>query len=407
MNIRSSKGGGVTVMEESRFATRMHGMAGDAIWELLSLTQQPDVISFAGGMPSPDAFPHEILAELAGELLRNQKTTVLQYGQSEGYFPLREWIAQWVRRKGIVATPEEVIILTGSQQGIDLSGKIFLNPGDKVVVESPTYLASINIYRMYDATFVTAPNDDVGLDVEALEAVIAREKPKLIYLVPTFQNPTGRTLPRERRQVLGEMLTRHEIILVEDDPYTDLRYEGEAVPAIKSFDTTGQTIYLGSFSKLISPGLRVGFAIARPHILRKFVLGKQTTDAHTAMLSQALVYEFCSRGYLDEHLKRVCAMYDAQRLVMKEMIERYMPKDIRWSQPEGGMFFWGELSVGVNAKELLAKAIKEKRVAFISGESFFADGTGQNTLRLNFSNSSPEKIEAGIRALAAVFEEHM
>lgn len=395
------------MMEDTRFANRLQGMAGNVIRELLKLTRQPDFISFAGGMPSPEAFPNEILAELARELLLTKKVAMLQYGESEGYYPLRQWIASWVSKKGIEATPEEVIILSGSQQGIDLSGKMMLNPGDRVAVEAPTYLAAINIYKMYEAEFVTAPNDPVGLDIEALETVIVKEKPKLLYLVPTFQNPTGRTLPIERRQALAQLLTRHEIVLVEDDPYSELSYEGEPVPAVMGMDTTGQAMYLGSFSKLIAPGLRVGFAVARSDIFRKLVLGKQTTDTHASLLAQALVHEFCSRGYLEEHLKRIRAMYDAQRLKMKEMIELYMPKNIQWSQPEGGMFFWGVLPEGVDAKKLMAEAIQEKRVAFIAGDSFFADGTGQNTLRLNFSNSSVEQIEKGIKALAEVFKKYM
>ncbi|NLW17745.1 MAG: PLP-dependent aminotransferase family protein [Firmicutes bacterium] len=395
------------MMEDTRFANRLQGMAGNVIRELLKLTRQPDFISFAGGMPSPEAFPNEILAELARELLLTKKVAMLQYGESEGYYPLRQWIASWVSKKGIEATPEEVIILSGSQQGIDLSGKMMLNPGDRVAVEAPTYLAAINIYKMYEAEFVTAPNDPVGLDIEALETVIVKEKPKLLYLVPTFQNPTGRTLPIERRQALAQLLTRHEIVLVEDDPYSELSYEGEPVPAVMGMDTTGQAMYLGSFSKLIAPGLRVGFAVARSDIFRKLVLGKQTTDTHASLLAQALVHEFCSRGYLEEHLKRIRAMYDAQRLKMKEVIELYMPKNIQWSQPEGGMFFWGVLPEGVDAKKLMAEAIQEKRVAFIAGDSFFADGTGQNTLRLNFSNSSVEQIEKGIKALAEVFKKYM
>lgn len=394
-------------MQDNRFATRMQGVAGNVIREILKLTQQPGIVSFAGGMPAPDAFPNEILAELSQELLRDNKVSMLQYGTSEGYYPLREWIAQWVSKKGIKATPEEVLILTGSQQGIDFSGKAMLDPGDKVILEAPTYLAAINIYKMYEALFVAAPNDDIGLDVQALEAVIEQEKPKLLYLVPTFQNPTGRTMPLERRQALAELLTRHEIVLVEDDPYADLRYEGEALPAVMSLDTTGQTIYLGSFSKLISPGLRVGFAIARPEMFQKLVLCKQTTDTHTTILAQALVYEFCSRGYLDDHIKKISALYDSQRLKMQEMIDLHMPKGIRWSQPEGGMFFWGVLPEGTDAKTLMAEAIEDKQVAFITGESFFADGSGQNTMRLNFSNSSVSQIKQGMAALGEVFSRHM
>lgn len=393
-------------MDELRFASRVQNMAGNVIRELLKLTQQPDIISFAGGMPAPEAFPAEQVAELAAEVVRTKRDAVLQYGVTEGYYPLREWIAGWVAEKGIRAKAEDVLIISGAQQGIDLAAKAMLNPHDKVAVESPTYLAAIQIFKTYEASFVVAEGDMAGLDVDRLENLIVAEKPKLIYLVPTFQNPTGRTLPLQRRKAVADLLSRHEVVLIEDDPYANLRYSGEALPAIMSFDQSEQTVYLGSFSKLISPGMRVGFAIARGGLFRKLVIGKQGTDVHTSNLSQVIIHEFCSRGYLDAHLQKICRIYDEKRVRMQEMVAKYMPENITWTSPEGGLFLWGELPAGVDSKRLLEAAVKE-RVAFIPGESFYVQPIGENTMRLNFSNAKLEDIEIGIARLAGVLRQFM
>lgn len=393
-------------MEETRFANRLQGFSSKVISEILKLTQQPDIISFAGGMPAPDAFPTDELAELAEYVIRQRREAVLQYGVTEGFYPLRDWIARWISQKGLRVRAENVLITTGSQQGIDLVAKALVNPQDKVVVERPTYLTAIQIFRSYEACFLVTPYNQQGVDVPALEALIEQEQPKVVYLVPTFQNPSGQTLPLENRRDLADMLTRHQVVLLEDDPYADLRYSGEPLPAIMGMDQTGQAIYLGSFSKIISPGLRVGFAVATGELFDKLVIGKQVTDINTSNLSQALVYEFCSRGYLEPHIGKISSMYKEKCRKMQAAIKQYMPNNIQWTVPEGGLFIWGELPADIDSKAVMQEAVKHK-VAFIPGESFFADGTGQNTMRLNFSNAALADIEIGIMRLAGVLQQFM
>ncbi|MDP3059079.1 MAG: PLP-dependent aminotransferase family protein [bacterium] len=387
-------------MEESRFAKRMQNVAGNVIRELLKLTQQPDIISFAGGMPAVESFPSELLADIASDVLRKDKS-ILQYGTTEGLWPLREYIAHWVKDIGIVASPSDVLITSGSQQGIDLLSKAMLDPGEKVVVESPTYLAAIQIFKTYEASFLVAHGDNNGVNVDELDEIIRHEKPKIVYLVPTFQNPTGITMSLERRQEIGKMLAKHQVVFVEDDPYGRLRYAGIALPSIKSFDASNQVTYVGSFSKIVSPGIRVGFTIAPAPLLRKMVIGKQGTDVHTSNLSQALVYEFCRRGLIAPHLASINAMYTRKLAVMKECLKMF-PDNIKWTSPEGGLFIWGVLPEGINAAKLLEASLKEK-VAFIPGETFFVEGGHQNTIRLNFSHASEELIREGMGRLARVY----
>ena len=387
-------------MEESRYARRLQNMGGNAIRELLKVTQRPDIISFAGGNPAPDTFPAEQLGEIAQEVLAADRN-ILQYGTTEGYMPLREYIATWVRDLGIGVTAANVLITSGSQQGIDLLGKAFLNPGDKVVLENPTYLAALQIFRTYEGTFITVPSDTDGVLLDKLDASLAREKPALVYLVPTFQNPTGITLSLKRRQDLAEIVARHCVVTIEDDPYGRLRYRGESLPAIKSFDQNGEIVYLGSFSKLISPGLRVGFAIAAPSILQKMVIGKQSADVHTSNLSQIMIYEFCRRGLLEPHLEESQAKYARKLAIMTEQLSLF-PKNIKWTSPEGGLFIWGELPEAMDATKLFTAALEEK-VAFVPGTSFFAGGGHKNTIRLNFSNASEEMIREGMQRLAKVY----
>ena len=387
-------------MEESRYARRLQNMGGNAIRELLKVTQRPDIISFAGGNPAPDTFPAEQLGEIAQEVLAADRN-ILQYGTTEGYMPLREYIATWVRDLGIGVTAANVLITSGSQQGIDLLGKAFLNPGDKVVLEDPTYLAALQIFRTYEGTFITVPSDADGVLLDKLDASLAREKPALVYLVPTFQNPTGITLSLKRRQDLAEIVARHCVVTIEDDPYGRLRYRGESLPAIKSFDQNGEIVYLGSFSKLISPGLRVGFAIAAPSILQKMVIGKQSADVHTSNLSQIMIYEFCRRGLLEPHLEESQAKYARKLAIMTEQLSLF-PKNIKWTSPEGGLFIWGELPEAMDATKLFTAALEEK-VAFVPGTSFFAGGGHKNTIRLNFSNASEEMIREGMQRLAKVY----
>lgn len=390
------------------YADRLKNLSGNAIREILKLIQQPDMISFAGGMPSPDAFPMEEFKDIMGDIISNADTNILQYSTSEGYQPLREYVAQWLKAKGIDVKAEEVLITSGSQQGIDLSAKAFLNTGDKVIVENPTYLAALQIFKTYQGQFAVVEGDEAGVLPTVLEATLEKEKEKskLLYLIPTFQNPTGITMSKERREEIVKLTNKYDITIIEDDPYGDLRYSEEVIPPLKAFDQTGQIIYLGSFSKIISPGLRVGYAVAPKEVLTKLVIGKQATDVHTPNLSQAIVYEFLKRGLLEEHIKKIRAQYKAKRDLMLKCLNDYFPPEISWTIPGGGLFIWVELPEGVASVELLQEAVKEK-VAFIPGHSFFATGGGENTVRLNFSNASAEEITNGMKKLGQVIDKFL
>lgn len=390
-------------LSNAPFADRLKNMSGNVIREILKLIQQPDMISFGGGMPSADAFPMAEVKEIMAEITSTLDTSILQYSSSEGYVPLREFLCHWLKKKGINVTLDEVLIISGSQQGIDLTAKTFLNVSDKVIVENPTYLAALQIFKTYQAQFTIAQVDEEGININSLKEALEKDtdRNKLIYLVPTFQNPTGLTMSKERRQQVMELVKNYDITVVEDDPYGSLKYTDEEIPALKAFDKTGQVIYLGSFSKIISPGLRVGYVVASKEIINKLVIGKQATDVHTSNLSQVIVYEFCKRGLLEPHIDKIRVAYKEKRDLMLKYMTEYFPKEINWTIPAGGLFIWAELPAGVSSVDLLKEAIKEK-VAFIPGNSFFASGGGENTMRLNFSNASHEEIKVGIEKLGRV-----
>lgn len=388
------------------FANRMEGVTGNAIREIFKLLQKPEVISFAGGMPAAESFPVTDIIRITDEVLSQSGSKILQYGDTEGYAPLRDTLVPWLTGKDIEAAAEDILITSGSQQGIDLTCKAFLNPGDKVLVESPTYLAALQILKTYEADAIPVCTDEEGIDLTDLEEKIKKHSPKLLYLIPTFQNPTGKTLPLERRKAVVDLAVQNDIVVIEDDPYRDLRYKGQALPAMKSFDKLGNVIYLASFSKLISPGLRVGCAVAPLEILRKMIIGKQATDVHTSNLSQAIVNQYLKEGRLEPHLIKICADYTIRLNKMNQMLEQYFPSELTFTHPEGGLFIWVVLPEHIEAQQLLKKSIA-KNVAFIPGTSFFVDGSGKNTMRLNFSNSSEERIETGMKILAQVMKEEM
>lgn len=393
-------------MEKVAFATRMHDLGGDVVRNMFLLTENPDIISFAGGMPSPDALPAEQLRKIADELMQDAGQQILQYSTIEGYTPLREWLASAVAERGMKATTEQVLITSGAQQGIDLAAKCFINPGDCVLVERPTYLAALTIFKTYEVEFGCVDSDDYGIIPESFEEAIVRHNAKMLYVVPTFQNPTGVTLPAERRKAIAEIAGKHGVIVVEDDPYAKLRYDGEPVPSIASYDENDVVIFLGSFSKFISPGLRVGYAISPPEIHEKLAQGKQTTDFHTSNLSQRMIYEFCTRGYLEPHLKSIRKDYAIRRDAALEALEKYFPEGTRWTHPQGGLFIWVVLPEHIDTTELLPKAAA-KNVAYIPGVPFYADGGGKNAMRLNFSNASLEQLDVGIKCLGEVISEAM
>ncbi|MGI5853771.1 MAG: PLP-dependent aminotransferase family protein [Bacillota bacterium] len=392
-------------MYTPQFSTRITNTSGNIIREVLKLAEQSHIISFAGGFPSPKSFPVEQVKQVIDELLLSSGPEILQYGSSEGYPAFREYLSTWLTERGIAATPDEVLITSGAQQVIDYMAKAFLNPGDGVIVENPTYLAALNVFKSYEAQLIPVSGDANGINLEELERAAASGKAKMVYLVPTFANPTGATTPIENRKKIVEILEKYNLIMLEDDPYSRLRYSGTPVPAVKTFDKEGHVVYTSSFSKLISPGMRVGFVTARHDILRKLVLGKQCTDVHTNNLGQRVVYEFCRRGILEPHIEKIIAQYRMQRDLMLEMCEQHMPKETTWNVPEGGLFLWLTLPAGISTTDLLPVAIEREKVAFIPGKPFYADGSGENSMRLNFSNASPEGITEGMKRLGGIIKE--
>lgn len=387
------------------FAQRFDGVSGSAIREIFKLLAVPGMISFAGGNPAASALPDEQAAEISREVLLNSGKTLLQYGATEGYAPLRESLVPYLKdRFSFECAENEILPVTGSTQAMDLMCKALINPGDKVVVENPTFLGNMQCIRLYQAQLLSVNSDEDGLKTDELEEIFKREHPKLLYVIPTFQNPTGRTLSLERRKKVAALAAEYGVVVAEDDPYRDLRYAGEELPSIKSFDTEGWVAFMGSFSKVISPGLRVGFLAAHPHILRKCVIGKQSSDVHTANLNQAIVDAYLRRGLLMPHVKEICQSYARQMNAMLGLLAK-CGGVARYTKPQGGLFIFAELADGKDAGALLKKAV-EKGVAYVPGTHFYAGGGHENTLRLNFSMPSLKQIERGMALLHEVFSEN-
>ncbi len=364
------------------------------------------MISFAGGLPAPETFPAEQLARATARVLADAGAQALQYSTTEGHPPLRAWVARHMsERFAAPVRADEVLVTSGSQQGLDLTGKIFLDEGDVVVCESPTYLGAINALRAYQPRFVEVPTDDDGMIPEALDAILAREpRARLVYAIPDFQNPTGRTWSLARRQAFMEIVRRHRVPVIEDCPYGEVRFEGVPLPPLKALDEDRLVIFLGTFSKIFCPGMRLGWVAATPALLEKYVLVKQGADLQTATLAQMQVVAWLEDHDIDVNVGRACAIYRARRDAMLRALDREMPPGVRYTRPSGGLFLWVELPEEVNARDLL-EACVEQRVAFVPGGSFFPNGGHENTLRLNFSNMPEERIEEGVRRLAAVLRE--
>jgi 2-aminoadipate transaminase len=401
---------------QHRFAQRTERMASSAIRELLKLTEQPDIISFAGGLPAPELFPiEEFLAAAERVLHAPDGALALQYSTTEGYRPLREMIAHRASRYGIHVTADNVLITSGSQQALDLLGKILINSGDRILTEAPTYLGALQAWNAYGAEYVTVPMDEEGMDADELEHAL-RTGPKFIYALPNFQNPTGVTLSRARRQRLVELAERYGVPIVEDDPYGQLRYEGEHLPPLVTLDAvlkeqsdlsyTGNVIYLSTFSKILAPGLRVAWVIAPQNVIQKLVLAKQGADLQTSTFNQMVIYEMAQDGFLDRHIKTIREVYRARRDAMLSAMDEHFPRCVKWTKPAGGLFLWGILPEGENTRHVLQAAIQEK-VAFVPGAPFYPNGKGENTMRLNFSNMSIVKIHDGIARLGAVLEREL
>ena len=390
------------------YAARTEGMVASDIREILKVTAQPDVISLAGGLPAPELFPIDEYRRAFEWVLESDGAQALQYGPSEGYRPLRALLAQRLTGFGMQCTPDDVLVTNGSQQALDLIGKIFLNPGDTVLVEKPTYLGALQAFNQYQATYAVVPMDEDGMCVDEVERVLARQRTsgqriKFIYALPNFQNPTGRTMSLERRRRLVELANQFGVPIVEDDPYGELRYEGQALPTLKSLDQDDSVIYLGTFSKILAPGFRLGWILAGPQVQETLLHGKQPSDLHTGMAQQMATYEVAKDGFVDEHVKHIKDFYRERRDVMLRAIEEHFPPEAHYTRPSGGLFVWAELPLHIDTRELLLEAVKEK-VAFVPGQGFHADSSGTNTMRLNFSNVPPDQLREGIRRLGLAIQ---
>lgn len=402
-----------------RYAQRTQRMTSSAIRELLKLIAQPDIISFAGGLPAPELFPVEEIREAVETVLTHKGAQALQYSTTEGYPPLRDMLVRHMKRYGIVVDIDNVLITSGSQQALDLIGKILINPGDKILTEHPTYLGAIQAFTMYGADYVTVPIDDDGVVPASLEVGL-RAGPKFMYLLPNFQNPTGVTISADRRRELVLLADRYGIPIVEDDPYGQLRYEGDHIKPLVVIDAevlecqhngkySGNVIYMSTFSKTLAPGLRLGWIVAPKEVIYRLVQAKQGTDLHTSSFDQMVAYEVGRGGFIDRHVQRIREVYGNRLRIMLDALAKAFPDPsagVRWTRPQGGLFLWIELPDWMDSAELLKSAVKEK-VAFVPGASFYPVGGEHNTMRLNFSYGSEAMIEEGIARLGRVVNQRI
>ncbi len=383
-----------------KLARRMSRIKASAIREILKVAERPDILSFAGGLPAPEAFPVEAIARAHAEVLREHGPAALQYSTTEGYLPLRAWLAERVATKGLRVRPEQVLMTAGSQQGIDLVGKTLLDAGDTVIVESPCYLAALQAFEAYEARFEVVSSDDQGMRVDELERVLRRTSAKLLYLVPTFQNPRGTTLSLERRMRLVRLAAEHGVTVLEDDPYGELRFSGSTLPSLAALDEAANVIQLGTFSKTLAPGLRLGWAIGSPEIIRALTVAKQAADLHTGTLTQRAVSRLFETFDYDQHIRGIQSLYGERCRAMLAAIERHFPAGTEFTRPEGGLFVWVRLPDGLDAQALFTEAMREK-VAFVPGAPFYPEKPVLESMRLNFSNRPPELIAEGMARLGA------
>lgn len=389
------------------FAKRMDNMKASEIRELLKLTEKPEIISFAGGLPAPELFPTEEYEKVASTVMKEDGRKALQYGSTEGVPRLREHIVERMKKVGVEIDPSEVVVTSGSQQGLDFSAKIFINPGDKIICESPSYLGALNAFKAYEPEFIEIDTDDEGMIMEDLEkALKENDDVKFIYVIPDFQNPSGKTWTIERRKKLVELANEYDVVIVEDNPYGELRFEGEHLPAVKHYDTEGKVIFLGTFSKIFCPGLRIGWAVANKEILNKFVLVKQGADLQSSTISQMELAKFLDTYDIEEHIETLKEVYGKRRDLMLDTMDKEFPEGVTYTRPEGGLFTWVVLPEHVNARELAEKALA-KNVAFVPGGSFYPNEGKENTFRMNYSNMNEENIVEGVKRLGAVLREEL
>lgn len=387
------------------YSTKVPTSDTDAVGDLLRVAANPEIISFAGGLPAPELFPVEKIQAAANQVFQEKGMTALQYGSSKGIPELRKIVAERLKQDGITVDEEQIMISTGSQQVLDLTSKMFINEGDTVIVEQPTYLCALDVFKSYGANLVSVEMDEDGLKLDMLEeALQANPNTKLIYTIPTFQNPTGRTLSLERRKKLAQLAVEYDVLVLEDNPYGAVRFEGEALPAVRSFDETGHVIYTSTFSKILAPGLRLGWVVAPLELINKYTIMKQSVDLHSDQLAQYIVATFFKTNDVDEHIAKITALYKERKDLMMTAIKKYFPETVSYSQPEGGMFIWMEVPGITDTQELFDRCI-QNNVAFVPGEPFYCDEVVPGTFRLNYSNMPEEQIELGMKRLAQAIDE--
>lgn len=389
------------------FADRVKPMKGSAIREMFKRMADPEIISLAGGNPAAELFPGEELSEIARDILKENPTLALQYGTTDGYPGMKECAKARAKKAGAYNDGDEIIIMTGANQGIDLTAKAVINKGDKIIVENPSFIGSLNAFRSYECRLVGVEVEADGMNMEKLEeAFIANPDAKLLYTIPTFQNPTGTTMPLAKRKRLLELASKYNVLIIEDNPYGDLRFTGDEVPTLKSLDTENRVIYCGSFSKILSPGMRLGYIVGPAPLLEKIEMLKQVNDVHTPMLTQLMCVEFMKRYDIDEYIEKNRQLYGKKCRIMLDTMEEVFPKGkVSWTVPEGGIFMWCSCS-GIDDISSVVDACLEKKVAIVPGSNFATDITAPSKqFRLNYSSVSPEKIEEGVRRVGAVLNE--
>lgn len=387
------------------YAERIGGLKSSAIRDILKVTAKPGMISFAGGLPAPELFPVEDINKAATQVLKMYGSQALQYAITEGLLPLREKIVKMLDPAGKILTTDRVIITQGSQQGLELISKLYLDKGSMVFTENPSYLGALQAFRLFQARFTAIPSDGSGIRPAELREALKKQRPAFLYLMPNFQNPTGVSLSLDRRRELVELAREFELLIIEDDPYGELVFRGERLPSLFSLSSGKNVIYLSTFSKTIAPGLRVAYAAADEEIIGKIALVKQGTDLQTNTFGQYIVNEYLESGQYEEHIKLIRKTYEFRRDCMLAAMKKHLPPTLSWNRPDGGMFLWVTLPEGSNAKDILLRCI-ERDVAFVPGQEFFPDGSGGNTARLNFSNASIENIDEGMRRMGEVLREN-
>ncbi|MEE1049313.1 MAG: PLP-dependent aminotransferase family protein [Clostridia bacterium] len=391
---------------QSKFSEKVRHLEGSAIREMFKLMAKPGIISFAGGAPDPALFPNEEFATIAEEVLRERGPLALSYGITEGYTPLRDWVIDRLSSQGIDTEKNDTVIVSGGQQGIDLAAKSLLNPGDGIICEEPSFIGGLNCFRSYNAELFGVEVENDGLNTDKLEELLKNNSNiKILYTIATFQNPSGITMSLEKRKKVLELADKYDIIVFEDNPYGELRFSGEPVPTLKSLDKSNRVVYFGSFSKILSPGLRIGFACCSPELMARMVICKQVQDVHTPVVTQMIAHEFLTRYSVDEHISKISKVYGDKCKFMMDLMDEYFPECVEHTRPEGGLFLFCTMPEGIDSKDLLTKAI-EKNVAFVPGATTMLDDKKvYSSFRINYSQASFEQIEKGIKILADVLNE--